>query len=80
VVLLGRTLNGSGCKQVNDNLFAIFAASFPADCNRPCVILPDGGTISDGERLATKGVACGDHVLVQAPKSIEAGMLYLAVP
>ncbi len=73
---------------MNDNLYAIFEASFPADRSRPCMILPGSGTVSYGEilagagrianLLAARGVARGDRVLVQTPKSIEAVMLYLA--
>jgi malonyl-CoA/methylmalonyl-CoA synthetase len=82
-------MNGSGGGQVNDNLFAIFEAASPADHSRPCMLLPGGGEISYGDLLAGagrianllagRGVGRGDRVLVQAPKSVEAIMLYLAV-
>jgi malonyl-CoA/methylmalonyl-CoA synthetase len=74
---------------VNENLFAIFEASAPADHDRPCMILPGGGAVSYGalfagagriaNLLAEKGVGRGDRVLVQAAKSVETVMLYLAV-
>ena len=73
---------------MNGNLYARLAARFPADRARPFCELPGGGAVSYGEleagagRLAAllkaKGVAPGDRVAVQAPKSVEAVMLYLA--
>ena len=70
------------------NLYALFERRAPADRNAPCFILPDGKAISyavlhDGVArfaglLKARGVAAGDRVLVQAPKSIELVMLYLA--
>ena len=73
---------------MNANLYALLASRFPADRSRPCFIQPGGPTISYGEleagvgRLAAllgaKGVVAGDRVVVQAPKSAELVMLYLA--
>jgi malonyl-CoA/methylmalonyl-CoA synthetase len=74
---------------VNQNLYGHLAAGFPADRSRPCFRLPDGSVVSYGELeagagrmarlLLNKGVAPDDRVAVQAPKSVEAVMLYLAV-
>ena len=73
---------------MNGNLYARLAARFPADRSRPVFEMLDGRTISYGEleagagRLAAllkaKGVAVGDRVAVQTPKSPEMVMLYLA--
>ncbi|HEX7758986.1 MAG TPA: AMP-binding protein, partial [Caulobacteraceae bacterium] len=73
---------------MNANLYALLASRFPADRSAPCLLLPDAGVISYGElesgvgRLAAllkaKGVAPGDRVAVQAPKTPESLMLYLA--
>src|SRR5580704_12524522 len=73
---------------MNGNLYARLASRFPADRSAPLFRMLDGRTISYGEfeagaaRLAAllqaKGVAVGDRVAVQAPKSVEAVMLYLA--
>jgi malonyl-CoA/methylmalonyl-CoA synthetase len=73
---------------LNGNLYARLAARFPADRSRPVFEMLDGRTISYGEleagagRLAAllkaKGVAVGDRVAVQTPKSPEMVMLYLA--
>ncbi len=73
---------------MNGNLYALLASRFPADRAQPAFELLDGGAVSYGEleagagRLAAllkaKGVGVGDRVAVQAPKSIEAVMLYLA--
>ena len=74
---------------MNGNLYALLTSRFPADRARPLFLLQDGRSISYGEaeagagRLAAllkaKGVAPGDRVAVQTPKSPEAVMLYLAV-
>ena len=74
---------------MNQNLYSHLAAGFPADRSRPCFRLADGSIVSYGQleagagRLARllldKGVAPGDRVAVQAPKTVEAVMLYLAV-
>jgi len=73
---------------VSANLYALLASRFPADRSRPCFLQPGGPTISYGAleagvgRLAAllgaKGVAAGDRVVVQAPKSPEMVILYLA--
>ena len=70
------------------NLYALLASRFPDDRSRPCFIQPGGPTISYGEleggvgRLAAllraKGVVAGDRIVVQAPKSPQLVMLYLA--
>ena len=74
---------------MNGNLYALLASRFPADRAQAAFLLPDGGEISYGAleagagRLAAllkaRGVAPGDRVAVQAPKSPQAVMLYLAV-
>src|SRR5579871_6633431 len=74
---------------MNGNLYARLEQGFPTDRRRAAFGLPSGGEISYGEmelgagRLAAllkaKGVAVGDRVAVQAPKSPEAVMLYLAI-
>ncbi|HEY3796818.1 MAG TPA: AMP-binding protein [Caulobacteraceae bacterium] len=71
------------------NLYALLASRFPADRATPAFLLPGGQAVSYGAleagagRLAAllraKGVSVGDRVAVQAPKSVEAVMLYLAV-
>ena len=73
---------------MNANLYALLASRFPADRSRPCFIQPGGPTITYGAletgvgRLAAllraRGVTAGDRVVVQAPKSPELVMLYLA--
>jgi malonyl-CoA/methylmalonyl-CoA synthetase len=73
---------------MNGNLYARLAAGFPPDPTRPALEAPDGRTLSYGEleagagRLAAllkaKAVTVGDRVAVQAPKSPEMVMLYLA--
>jgi malonyl-CoA/methylmalonyl-CoA synthetase len=70
------------------NLYSLFEARFPADRARPCFIQPEGPTVSYGELeagvgrmaalLRARGVGVGDRVVVQAPKSVDAVMLYLA--
>ena len=74
---------------MNRNLYAQLASRFPADRSRPAFTMLDGAQLSYAEleagagRLATllkaRGVSPGDRVAVQAPKSLEAVMLYLAV-
>ncbi|HEY3696050.1 AMP-binding protein [Phenylobacterium sp.] len=73
---------------MSDNLYDLLASRFPADPAAPCFLFPDGSRIGYGEvadqagRLAAlliaKGVAPGDRVAVQAEKSPQAVMLYLA--
>jgi malonyl-CoA/methylmalonyl-CoA synthetase len=73
---------------VNANLYALLSARFPPDRSRPAFILADGAEISYGALeagvgrmaalLKAKGVAAGDRVAAQTPKSPAAVMLYLA--
>jgi malonyl-CoA/methylmalonyl-CoA synthetase len=73
---------------MNGNLYARLASRFPADRAQPAFEMLDGAAVSYGELeagvgclaalLKAKGVTVGDRVAVQAPKSIEAVMLYLA--
>ncbi|MBS0410309.1 MAG: AMP-binding protein [Proteobacteria bacterium] len=73
---------------MNDNLYALLASRFPADRSAPCLLLADGAVITYGDletgvgRLAAllkaKGVEAGDRVAVQAPKTPQSLMLYLA--
>jgi malonyl-CoA/methylmalonyl-CoA synthetase len=70
------------------NLYDLLAAGFPADRTRPCFLLPDGGAVSYGElesavgrtagRLIAEGVLPGDRVALQAEKTPEAIVVYLA--
>jgi malonyl-CoA/methylmalonyl-CoA synthetase len=72
---------------MNGNLYALLASRFP-DRSQPFLETLDGGKVSYGEietgagRLAAllkaKGLAPGDRLAVQTPKSPEAVMLYLA--
>lgn len=72
---------------MSDNLYELLASRFAA-AEKPCFLLPDGSEISYGAlrdgvgRLASlllsRGVQPGDRVAVQAEKSPEAVMLYLA--
>ena len=74
---------------MNGNLYALLAARFPADRDQAAFELLDGGAVSYGALeagagrlaalLSARGVGAGDRVAVQAPKSIEAVMLYLAI-
>jgi malonyl-CoA/methylmalonyl-CoA synthetase len=73
---------------VNGSLYALLASRFPSDRSAPCLLLPDGAVISYGAleagvgRLAAllkaRGVEVGDRVAVQAPKTPQSLMLYLA--
>src|SRR5689334_14583240 len=73
---------------MNANLYALLASRFPADGTAPCLIRPDGPTLSYGDLeagvgrmaalLKAKGVRPGDRIASQAPKTPEALMLYLA--
>jgi malonyl-CoA/methylmalonyl-CoA synthetase len=71
------------------NLYDLLAAGFPADRGKPAFLLSDGSTVSYAELeggaaqiagyLVASGVAPGDRVGLQAEKSVEAVMIYLAV-
>jgi len=73
---------------MNGNLYARLASRFPEDRTQPFIETLDGKRVSYGEleagagRLAAllraKGLAPGERIAVQAPKSPEAVMLYLA--
>jgi malonyl-CoA/methylmalonyl-CoA synthetase len=73
---------------MNENLFAILQARFPADRSRPVIELADGTTYSyaDLEAQAGRyaallrrlGVQTGDRVAVQTDKSPNAVFFYLA--
>jgi len=73
---------------MHGNLYALLASRFPADRATPAFRRPGAPAVSYGElesgagRLAAllrrKGVGVGDRVAVQAPKSVEQVMLYLA--
>jgi malonyl-CoA/methylmalonyl-CoA synthetase len=72
---------------MSENLYARLAAAFPQDRGQPAFITSDGViTYADLEAgvgclaalLLSKGVAPGDRIAVQAPKSVEMVMLYLA--
>ncbi|HKT53652.1 MAG TPA: AMP-binding protein [Caulobacteraceae bacterium] len=70
------------------NLYSLLASRFPDDRRRPAFILPDGHQIDYGALetgvgrvaalLKAKGVAPGDRIACQTPKSTAAIMLYLA--
>jgi malonyl-CoA/methylmalonyl-CoA synthetase len=70
------------------NLYSLFRSRFPADPDRPFLVQPDGGelsyaalderTASLAGRLAELGVAPGDRVAIQAEKSVDGLLLYLA--
>ena len=73
---------------MNQNLYAILAAGFPADPDAPCLLLADGRCWSYGDLvhasarianlLVDLGLAPGDRVVAQVEKSPEALLLYLA--
>lgn len=70
------------------NLYDLLASRFPADRARPCFLLSDGSEVSYGAletgvgriaaRLLAEGVEPGDRVALQAEKSVEGVMIYLA--
>lgn len=70
------------------NLYSLIRSRFPADTGAPFLVGPDGSELSYGEledrtgglaaRLSALGVAPGDRVAVQAEKSVEGLLLYLA--
>lgn len=73
---------------MSDSLFDYFRRRFPADMDRPFLMLPDGRAICYAEieertgRLARLfhrlGVRAGDRIAVQAEKSVELLFVYLA--
>jgi malonyl-CoA/methylmalonyl-CoA synthetase len=82
---------GQGMSQagvMSENLYDLLAGRFPADRSRPAFLLADGGSVSYGAletgagriaaRLLAEGVAPGDRVGLQAEKSVEGVMVYLA--
>jgi malonyl-CoA/methylmalonyl-CoA synthetase len=70
------------------NLFSLIRARVPGDPQAPFLIRPDGSTLSYAEmarrsgtlanRLVALGVAPGDRVAIQAEKSEDALLVYLA--
>jgi malonyl-CoA/methylmalonyl-CoA synthetase len=70
------------------NLYDVLAAGFPADRDKPCFLLTNGSVVSYGEvedavgrvaaRLVSEGVGPGDRVALQAEKSVEGVIIYLA--
>jgi malonyl-CoA/methylmalonyl-CoA synthetase len=72
---------------MNQNLYALFESRFPADRERPLLILDDGSELSyrqadeGAARFAAlftgSGLVPGDRVAVQVEKSPEALLLYL---
>jgi malonyl-CoA/methylmalonyl-CoA synthetase len=73
---------------MSGNFYDLLASRFPMDRREPCFLLADraisyaeleAGAGRIAALLIAKGVQPGDRVAVQAPKSPEAVMLYLAV-
>lgn len=74
-------------KVMNDNLYSVLQAGFPADQDAPCLILPDGSEVSYGRLhqesaryanlLESLGVQPGDRVAAQVEKTPGAVFLYL---
>ena len=72
---------------MNENLYARLVQAFPADRDRPGFITGDGvlsyadlhaGVGRMAALLVARGIVPGDRIAVQAPKSVEMIMLYLA--
>ncbi|MCR5875286.1 AMP-binding protein [Phenylobacterium sp. J426] len=73
---------------MNQNLYDLLAAGFPADRTKPCFLLADGSALSYGDlearvaqaagRLIAEGVQPGDRVALQAEKTPEVIVVYLA--
>jgi malonyl-CoA/methylmalonyl-CoA synthetase len=72
----------------DNNLYTLFESRFPADRERPLLILEDGSELSYADAqsgsaryaslLASLGLVPGDRVAVQVEKSPEALLVYLA--
>ncbi len=72
---------------MNENIYSLFRARFPADPRSPCIELPDGRTLSYADLAAESaryarfltdlGIAPGDRVAVQTEKSPQALFFYL---
>src|SRR5687767_11852024 len=70
------------------NLYSLFRSRFPADPEAPFLIEADGSELSYSAldrrsaalaaRLVALGVAPGDRVAIQAEKSVEGLLVYLA--
>ncbi len=75
--------------QNSANIYAVLRAAFGPVADRPCLIEPDGTTLTYGAldqlsaqfagALAARGVVPGDRVVVQADKSLGHVALFLAV-
>ncbi len=73
---------------MSENLYELLAGGFPDDRSQPCFVFADGSEISYGALeagtsraaglLVAKGVRPGDRVALQAEKSPQAVMIYLA--
>jgi malonyl-CoA/methylmalonyl-CoA synthetase len=86
---LGPRFRGDERRELKSgNLYALLKSRFPAHRSAPCLVLPDGETVSFGvleagvgrmaALLRAKGVAPSDRVAAQTRKSPAALMLYLA--
>jgi malonyl-CoA/methylmalonyl-CoA synthetase len=72
---------------MNDNLYALFESRFPADRQRPLLLLDSGARVTFAQveeasaryasLFAARGLVPGDRVAVQVDKSPEALLLYL---
>ncbi|MHB8536382.1 MAG: AMP-binding protein, partial [Sulfuricaulis sp.] len=73
---------------MNENIYSLFQARFPADLRSPCIELPDGHILSytdlaaESARyarfLTDRGLVPGDRIAVQTEKSPRALFFYLA--
>ncbi|MFZ4604559.1 MAG: AMP-binding protein, partial [Caulobacterales bacterium] len=69
-------------------LHDLLVDAFPADKAKPCFVIQDGGDVTYADllrgissvsgQLLAEGVTPGDRVALQAEKSVEGVMLYLA--
>jgi malonyl-CoA/methylmalonyl-CoA synthetase len=72
---------------MSENLYDLFESRFPADRDRPLLLLPDGTAVTYAQAhaasaryatlLASLGAAPGERVAVQVEKSPEALLVYL---